>query len=328
MIIRNGFAATALRPDVLSGRTLFNSWPYDLPDAMTHQWNFNLQRSLPGNSVLSAAYVGSNTVHRRVVPDLNQPYPGPGALPARRAFPDLSTITTSFPMGTNNYQGLEMKFERQFYKGFSTLNGYTWSHTVTTDVGLNNRDMVRDKGLSAQDLRHRFFSTAVYELPFGERRRWLSNGPAAKIVGGWQVSTLFAAQTGLLYGPGMAVNSANSTGGNRPDRLGDGNLPRGERTPERWFDKTAFAIPAPFTFGNSGFNILMGPGNVNLDTTIVRVFKFSERWRLDFRTEFFNLLNEAHFGLPVAAIDNAAAGRISATSSSARQLQFGMKLVF
>jgi hypothetical protein len=328
MVVRNGFAADALKPGVLSGRSLFSASPYDLPDALTHQWNFNLQRSVRGNAVVSAAYVGSNTIHRRSSADINQPIPGAGALPARRAFPDLAGITTSIPMGTNNYQGLELKLERQFHNGFSSLNGYTWSRTLTTEVGLNSRNAVRDKGLSPQDIRHRFFSTAVYELPFGAGKKWLTSGPAALIAGGWQISSLIVMQTGLVFSPGIAVNSANSTGGNRPDRLRDGNLPRGERSPDRWFDKTAFAIPAAYTFGNSGFNILEGPGVFNIDGTIVRVFRLNERFRLDFRTEFFNVANDAHFALPNATIDNAAAGRISSTSTSARQIQFGLKLLF
>ena len=328
LTIRNGFAADALKPDVLAGRTLFSASPNALPDAMTHQWNLNLQRSLPGDSVLSIAYVGSNSGHSRLVPDLNQPTPGAGALPVRRLFPEVAGITTSIPLGASNYQGLEAKLERQFHNGFSTLNGYTWSHTMTTDLGLNQRDIVLDRGLSPQDIRHRFFSTAVYELPYGAKKKWLTTGPAAWIAGGWRISSLIAAQTGLLFGPGMAVNSANSTGGNRPSRIGDGNLPRAERTPDRWFNVSAFAIPAAFTFGNAGFNILQGPGNFNVDGAISRAFRFNERFRLDFRTDLFNVMNTAHFANPNATIDNAAAGRISSTASSARQIQFGLKLLF
>jgi hypothetical protein len=110
--------------------------------------------------------------------------------------------------------------------------------------------------------------------------------------------------------------------------LRDGNLPRSERTPDRWFDRTAFAVPAPFTFGNSAANVLIGPGAVNLDLTIARTFRLTERVSLDFRSEFFNLLNEAHFLFPNAVVNTPQAGLISETASSARQIQFGLKLVF
>src|SRR5579872_152247 len=125
LAVRNGFPATALQATSLAGLALFSAWPYAMPVGATNQWDFNIQRTLPGSTVLSAAYVGSNTAHRRLTAqDINQPYPGPGALNLRRAFPTLAAITTSVPFGTANYQALELKIERRFAGGFSTLNGY------------------------------------------------------------------------------------------------------------------------------------------------------------------------------------------------------------
>jgi hypothetical protein len=147
-------------------------------------------------------------------------------------------------------------------------------------------------------------------------------------LGGWQLSPILEAQHGLAFTPSVNGNPANTTGAQRPDRFRDGNLPRGERTPERWFDRTAFAVPAPFTFGNSAANVLYGPGLVNLDLTIARTFRLSEKLSVDFRGEFFNLLNDAHFSFPNATVNIANGGTISETSSSARQIQFGMKLIF
>jgi hypothetical protein len=126
----------------------------------------------------------------------------------------------------------------------------------------------------------------------------------------------------------LGTNVSNSTGGTRPDRIADGNLPRDQRTPERWFDVTAFRAPQAFTFGNSGRNVIIGPGLVNLDTTLSRTFVLTERATLQFRTEAFNLLNEAHFDFPNATVDRPVGGTIGATSSSMRQIQFALKLVF
>jgi hypothetical protein len=329
IIVRNGFPADALKPEVITGRALFSQWPYEFPDGMTHQWNVNVQQALPGSSVLSAAYVGSNTIHRRWgAIDVNQPVPGSTAINSRRLFPDQSNITISLPEGRGNYQALELKFERRFAGGFSTLNGFTWSHAMNTDPGPNTRERVRERGLSPEDMRHRFFSTAIWDIPFGAGRKWITSGPMSHIIGGWQLSTLLVAQAGLPYTPGISANTLNSTGGNRPNRLGDGNLPRGERSPDRWFDKTAFVLPPLYVFGNSGSNIISAPGVVNLDTTLSRTFKLSERLTLDFRTEFFNILNEAHFAAPNMTVDIANGGTISSTDTSARQIQFGMKLIF
>jgi hypothetical protein len=237
-------------------------------------------------------------------------------------------VTTSLPEGRGNYQALELRFERRFSSGFSTLNGFTWSKTMSTVMSQNTRQMIREKGLSTEHLGNRFFSTVVWEIPAGRGRKWVSSGVLSHIIGGWQLSTLFTAQDGMPLTPGITANPANTTGAGRPDRIGNGNLPPGQRTPEMWFDKTAFTLPGAYTFGNAGFNIIEGPGLVNFDTTIARMFQLNERFRLDFRTEFFNALNEAQFGFPNMTIDRDVGGTISSTNTPARQIQFGLKLIF
>jgi hypothetical protein len=324
-IIRNGFSANALNPGVLDGRSLAAIWPYNWADGVTNQWNFNVQRTLPWNSLVSVAYVGSNTVHSTVnALDINQPAPGPGANNPRRRFPRFAGILMSVPMGGANYQGLEAKFERRFAGGFSILSGHTYSKTLEKGATQLTSVLAPEKRLSFQHLPQRFFTAAVWDLPFAKGK----TGALAHIAGGWQVSPIIEAQRGLAFTPSVNGNPANTTGGQRPDRLRDGNLPRGERAPERWFDRTAFAVPAQFTFGNSAANVLEGPGLINLDLTIARTFKINERFSLDFRSEFFNLFNDAHFSFPNAVVNTPQAGAISETSSSARQIQFGLKLVF
>jgi hypothetical protein len=326
--IQDGFSANALNPTVLAGRSLAATWPDSWSDGKTHQWNVNVQRSLPGNSLVSLAYVGSTTDSRSGVADINQPAPGPGANNPRRAFPEFANIQMLAPVETANYQGLEAKFERRFSGGFSILNGYTFSKTLEGGIGQQTSILKPENRLSIQHLPHRFFTAAVWDLPFGTGRRWESAGPLARVIGGWQISPIFEAQRGLYFSPGVNGNPANTTGGQRPDRLRDGNLPRSQRRPERWFDPTAFAVPAPFTFGNSAANVLEGPGLINLDVSLARTFRFTERVSLDFRSEFFNIFNEAHFTFPSAVVNIANAGTISETATSMRQIQFGMKLVF
>jgi len=327
--VRDGFAPDALNPRVLTGRSIAAVWPYTFPEGLTHQWNMNVQRTIFTATTVSAAYVGTNTVHRRLgAVSINQPRPGPGALNPRRMFPDYSDISMDIPIGTNNYQGLELKFQRRFSRGFSILSGYTWSKTMAGDISQDNTVWAPEKARSPEDLRHRFFTASVWDLPFGKGRRLLTQGPLAHVVAGWQLSPIVTLQSGLPFTPSVVGNPANTTGGIRPDRRANGNLPRGQRSPDRWFDVQAFAVPAPFRFGNSGNFILTGPGLVNFDVNIARTFALTERVRLDFRAEFFNLLNEAQSLFPAAAVNQPTAGIISQTATSARQIQFGLKLVF
>jgi hypothetical protein len=329
LVIRDGFSPNALNPTVLDGRSLAAIWPYGWSDGTMNQWNFNIQHSLPWNSLVSVAYVGSNTVHAMIASnDINQPVPGPGANNPRRQFPRFADILMSVPLGGANYQGLETRFERRFSSGFSVLAGYTFSKTLEKQIGQQTSILAPEKRLSIQHLPHRFFTAAVWDLPLGKGRRWLSGGGISHILGDWQISPILELQKGLPVTPSVNGNPANTTGGQRPNRLRDGNLPRSERSPDRWFDPSAFAVPAPFTFGNSAANVLYGPGLVNLDLTVARTFRVTEKISLDFRSEFFNLFNDAHFSFPNTVVNTPQAGLISETSSSARQIQFGLKLVF
>ena len=332
VVIRDGVPPDALNPDVIEGRSLVGVWPFSLPNGTTNQWNINLQQTLPGNSLFSIAYVGSNTVHTGTSANLNQPEPAAGPTNPRRWFPQFANITTNPPVGGANYQGLESKFERRFSDGFSFLSGFTWSKTLVKQLGQRTSywHLAPEKTTSRQHLPQRFFFAGVWDLPFGNDRKFATEGPLAKIIGGWQISPIFEAQRGLPLSPSVAGNPANTTGGQRPDRLRDGNLPRSQRTPERWFDVDAFAVPERFTFGNAAAWIIEGPGLINLDVMVSRTFSLTERVSLDFRTEFFNVFNEAHFNFPNGTVNRAAGGRISSTMECcpARQVQFGMKIIF
>ena len=328
--IRDGFAPGALNPTVLDGRSLAAVWPYTWSDGVTNQWNFNVQRSLPKNTLLSVAYVGSNTVHIMIgTTDINQPVPGPGANNPRRAFPQFADIEMSVPLGGANYQALESRFEHRFSGGFSIVSGYTFSKTL--EGGIGQLSSVLATGEAA--LRSRICRT-VSSQPWC----WIFRSARAAIGSreacsrrSWAAGSslpILELQSGLNVNPTINGNPTNTTGGIRPDRLRDGNLPRDQRTPDRWFDPSAFAVPGPFLFGNSAANVIYGPGLENLDLTIARTFRLNERLALDFRSEFFNLFNEAHFSFPNAVVNTSSAGTISTTASSARQIQFGLKLIF
>jgi hypothetical protein len=126
------------------------------------------------------------------------------------------------------------------------------------------------------------------------------------------------------------ANSVHNTGSFIPqfaDRIKDGNLPHGWRTPERWFDTTAFTRPAIGTLGTSGRNVLIGPGVGNVDVSFLKNTPVTERVTLQFRSEFFNFFNHALFAEPNTNVDSLAFGRISAAADP-RRLQFGLKAIF
>jgi len=146
-------------------------------------------------------------------------------------------------------------------------------------------------------------------------------------LGGWQANGVLQWQTGLPYTPQLNNSTTNGTG-SRPDRIGSGDLPSGQRSLSHWFDQTAFTTPAQFVYGNAGRDILYGPGRTNLDASLFKNFKPLEKLDVQFRGEAFNVLNHPQFGQPNGTIGSGSVGTITSTVGNPRQLQVALRLVF
>jgi outer membrane receptor protein involved in Fe transport len=306
------------------------------------QFNLTVEHELPWSLLLKTSYVGNLGRHLDTTYNLNQAVPGSGPVNNRRPFfavrPTLADVTWGVSDGTASYHALQFSATKRLSHGLSGLLSYTFSHAIDT-VGQNfgggadgplpqdPRNRLADRGNSPFDMRHRLTIAWNYALPFGQGHRWLSGGGLAEyVLGGWQVNGINTFQTGLPFTPTLNAPTVNTGTGSRPDRIGDGTL--SNPTVDRWFDTTAFATPAPFTYGNSGRNILYGPGRVNFDFSLFKAFDITKGSRLQFRAECFNLFNTAQFDLPNAAIGAANAGTITAIVGTPRQIQFGLKVIF
>jgi hypothetical protein len=318
----------------------------EMRSAYVQQYNFQIQQQLPKDLVAKFGFVGN--IGRRLDTswNYNQPTPGAGANNPRRPLfqiaPNITDVTYLTFDGKSNYNSLQASVERRF-KTVGFVAAYTWSHSID-DVanafgGADNGPLPQDRRCrqcdradSGFDIRHRFTTSLNWALPFGEGRRYdLGNRALNAALAGWDTNLIFTAQTGLPFTPVLQTSVSNA-GGSRPNRLKSGELDNPD--PFRWFDTSfntpdaAWAVPAQFTFGNSGRNILRGPGRVNLDWSMFKDFLASERYRLQFRAEFFNLFNTPQFDLPNPSIGNPAAGRITATAGTNRQIQLGLRLSF
>jgi Carboxypeptidase regulatory-like domain len=306
------------------------------------QFNLTVEHELPGATLLKASYVANLGRHLDTSYNLNQAVPGAGAVNSRRPFfavrPTLADVTWAVSDGLAAYHAFQFSAEKRLTAGLSGLLSYTWGHSIDT-VGqsfgggadgplpqdpLNRR---ADRGNSPFDIRHRLTVAWNYALPFGKGKKWLSGGgPVDYVLGGWQINGINTFQTGLPFTPVSNTSTLNTGTGSRPNRLGTGTLDN--PTIDRWFDTSAFATPAQFTYGNSGRNILYGPGRVNMDFSVFKEFRIVESTKLQFRTEFFNVFNHAQFDLPNSAVGAANAGTITGIVGTPRQIQFGLKLVF
>ena len=306
------------------------------------QFNLTIERELPWALLLKASYVGNLGRHLDTTYNLNQAVPGSGPVNNRRPFfdvrPALADVTWAVSDGTAAYHAFQFSAAKRLTLGLSGLLSYTWGHSIDTvgqafgggadgPLPQDPRNRLADRGNSPFDIRHRLTIAWNYALPFGEGRRWLSGGgPAEYVLGGWQVNGINTFQTGLPFTPTLSATTVNTGTGSRPDRAGDGTL--SNPTVDRWFDTSAFATPAPFTYGNAGRNILYGPGRVNFDFSLFKEFGIREGLRLQFRAECFNVFNTPQFDLPNAAIGAGNAGTITSIVGTPRQIQFGAKVVF
>jgi hypothetical protein len=293
--------------------------------ASLHQWNWTVERQLSNSMTLTAAYAGSKGTHLIRSRDLNQARPGPGNVALRRPNPAYGGIFFSESSGNSNYHSMQWNLDRRFAGGLSVMTSYTWSKSIDdTSAFLGTKpdknfpqDSMNYRGeraLSSFDMRHRFVTAGL----------WAWHG--------FEFRGIFTAQTGQPVTPLLRLdnsntgNSGNIFGNDRPNVLRDSRLDT--RTPERWFDTSAFAIPQPYNFGNAGRNIITGPGYVNLDAGIARRFRVTERVFVTLDAQAFNLSNTVHFDMPERYADEPALfGRIL-SAKAPRQVQFGLRLGF
>ena len=289
--------------------------------------------------VVRLGYVGTRGTHLNLNLDENVAVPGAGAVTARRPYPSVTSISAWEPRGPSSYNGLQASAEKRLSGGLSFLAAYTYSKSLDEGAGGNSsagesriniqnpRNLSADYGLSNFNYKNRFTLSTVYQLPFGPQRKYLSSarGVVNAVAGGWQISSIVTAQSGAPFSVSLSTASANTGTFTRPNRVCDGNLPSSKQTVNAFYDISCFTSPG-LAFGNAGRNILIGPGFGTWDLGADKDFRLTERFALQFRSEFFNVLNRANFGLPSGSIGSAAQGTITSVITNARQIQFALRL--
>lgn len=316
-----GGAATAAS---LTGGYPHMPMPYD------QHWSIGVQRELPSNAVLEVNYVANKGTNLYEANPINNPPAGAGAIQSRRPYPIFGAITYNGQDASSTYNALQAKLEKRFGGGLWSLVSYTWSKSITTsNVPSVGGNYAYERALTGFDIPQNLTGSIGYELPFGRGKKLLSHasGTATALFGGWQLQGIVVVRSGRPFTPTISRDVANTgIGGQRPDRLGSGTL--SNPTIGQWFDKSAFALPATYTYGNSGGDILREDRFKNLDLSLFKQFQFNDRTRLQFRAESFNLTNTPSFSAPGTNIDTASGGVVTSTISTPRNIQFGLKLIF
>jgi hypothetical protein len=355
----NGYPTGLLDPATLNPLTVgrraqdaFQRTPY------IQQYNVGIQYELLKDLLLDVAYVGNKGTKLNGFRNLNQRAVITNANGSQsagaRPFPAVGDIQWMENRVGSSYNSLQARLEKRFTRGLSALVSYTWGKALTgspdhistsgggagIDTGTfrepqDGNNLRADRGLAEFDIKHRFVASYIYELPFGHGRKWGTgwNSVTDALLGGWQVTGIHVLQGGLGLTATLGGASVLNLGGERrarPNLIGNPILSNSERTLARWFNTAAFQpafSPSPQAFGNAGVGIMRGPNYRNFDFTLAKNFDLTERFRAQFRTEFFNAFNRANFGPPNIARDSSGFGQILG-ASNARIIQFGLKLYF
>lgn len=332
----------------------------DIATPAVLEWSLRVEQQIAPRTSLTVGYAGSHSYHQILSEDMNEPVPqfladGSVYYPvgAQNANPNLANSTSWVSQGVGSYDALEVDVRRAFGNGFQFRGNYTYSKNLdngsawNTSVSGNTPAYVEfplrpkwDWGPAATDLRHAASLNGSYELPFGPRQHFLkhASGPVNVLAAGWTASAVVNVQSGFPFSPQLGYNPTGNGDTRNPVRPDWNSQFSGKlypRTPVQWFNPAAFLPPATGTYGNVSRDALTGPGMSEIDFSATKKTHIAERLALEFRGEFFNILNRTNFLTPNEVVYSSAAsgisptaGVVTATSTTSRQIQFGAKLQF
>lgn len=308
------------------------------------EFNFSVQRQLTRDLTLTVGYVGNTTVHQASVNRVNDPLPGPGNIQSRRPLPQWGTVSYSDYQQNANYNSLQVTVVSRDWHGLSLLGNYTYSKCM--DHGNSNSGwtlllLPQSYGLCDNNRTNSSAISYDYHLPIGNGRAFLGSatGWTNQVLGGWEITGILTLQSGLPFTPGISGDVANTGVGNRPNVIGapivPGNISCYFYTSHNSSCRALYpdaqdwlAMPAQYTYGNEGRNILFGPGISELDFALLKRFPITESKSAEFRAEFFNLPNHANFNNPSGTFNSGSGGQIGSSSLPNRQIELALKLFF
>jgi len=302
-------------------------------DTYVEQWNLNVQQEIKPGLMAEVGYVGNHMVKARRQRNLNQIINGV------RPYSGFASITLFEEAGSSTYNALEARLEGRVTRGLRFTSTYTWGHAIddrpSTKV-QDNTNMHAERADSDFDVRHRWTVNGVYNIPSSYAQSY--GRFARSILSGWSFSGISMFQGGRPFSVMIPQDISGAGNGpapaNRPNLVSGVNWRPTNQGPDSWINPMAFSIPVTGTFGSAGRNVLRGPKYYNLDLALLKDAHPTERVTMQFRAEFFNILNHPNFAPPNALFDASSPtggstfGVISSTISPERQIQLGLRVGF
>jgi hypothetical protein len=367
LVLRGGYGLYYQRPDLFAYSLGTSNPPFSIPTTLVNQsfgvsadpanflgtkknisvydpankaisvqsYNLNVQFQTDAHGYLQLGYSGSHTVHYNINSNPNFG----SAFTGVRPNPNFNSINIVEDVGNSHYNSLQAEYNHRYSSGLTGQVSYTYSKNIglaeAGTVPTNLFNFALDRGPVDADLRHILVTNFVYELPFGRTKRMLTSGPVARILGDWSVSGLIVVHSGQPFS--VLAGSDTNADGNTSDRA---TLIAGQNLNSVYASggaKTQFLLPqsqvlnvifAPKGGTLLGRNAFSGPSFFNLDSGLQKNVPLGEQRRIEFRFEFFNLLNHTNFGNPNSTITSPLFGQILSTVSNSRQIQLAGKFYF
>ncbi len=305
-------------------------YPLNTDNGGIHQFNATIEHQIRDTG-FRLSYLGSRSRGLNYTKGTNKPQPSltPFAQ-SRRPYPQFQNTTYTYSDGAANYNAMTIQVQRKV--GQLTFdNHWTWASNYSNTQNLENPYAPLFWARDRYSSRQRLVFNTIWRLPVGRGRRFLSNSPRTldHIVGGWELYWVAFLESGEFFSPSFSGSDPSNTNtvGGLPDRVCNGNLPGGQRTIDRWFDASCFAVPPPGRFGNSGVNALEGPGRHEHDVTISKRFHISERLVFSYAMAITNLFNHPNFNPPASNISTpGSVARVSSTKVYAPNRQMVMRV--
>ena len=346
---------------------------HDARDPMLHQFNFDIQYQMTTSLLLEASYSGA------IGRDLSSLFINENQIPFSQALKGLNTqanrpfpyingvVIPTFSTASNNYNSANFRLEKRYSSGLALLVNYTiqknlesggagpdaYSQNGGTSIAMDTYNLSRERSYAPIDVPQMFSGSALYDLPIGPGKRWLSSGGVSgKVFGGWQVNTIVTLRGGFPSDIRTNVLPPIFNTFNVADRISGQPMVLSNAGVDGYFNPAAFSVPGTVAsatgaqiqeFGNSARRVARGPGSTNADLSIFKNTNITERYMLQFRAEFFNFTNTPTFFLPAANSptltcigapgsacnsNNPSFGKLSSGTATGRQIQFGLKLYF
>jgi len=311
------------------------------PHSYNDGWNVTWEQLFSHNFTFTLAYVGNVGRNLWDNVDVNAPVPGPGDFNPRRPYYSKFGWTTGetqrnnelagYPELKSNYNSLQASVQKRFGSGFTLLSNFTWAKSLDegTFGPTNIFNFASNYGNSDAVRPYSWVTAAVWDLPFGRGKAFAGdlNRTAEAFIGGWQLSGIYNFEAGQYFTPTLSnAASLNSTIGLRPNLTGNPIVSDQNRF--RWFNPSAFSVPALYVYGDSGRNIIIGPRFSSADLSLQKSFAFNERVHLDLKWDAFNAFNHENLANPNSSVDTSTAGQITGIVDFRRRMQIGAQLTF